>query len=193
VVYTPESYLHRPREKYGIPEDAFVYGLHQRNDPTISSTLNLEAFSRIVDDKVYFLILGGTDVHREYVSKNNIKNVVFVNFTSNVEEIHSFLSCLDVYTHCRQDGEVCSASIIEAMSHYKPVISYPGINMGHAEQIDGCGIMAYSLDEYSNAMVELKENRTLYSTLSERTKQKYHSLYDYRIVEDQIISLLNID
>ena len=191
VVYVPEQHSKSMREIYGIPKDAFVYGLHQRNDLTISSTLVLEAFSRLVEDGVYFALLGGTEIHKNYVRENGIKNVIFCDYTSDINEIHSFLDGLDVYTHCRIDGEVCSAAIIEAMSHYKPIVSYPGHNMGHAEQIDGCGIMTYSLEQYTDAMIKLRTDYNFYDELSQKTKEKYHSLYDFRLVENKIISLIN--
>lgn len=189
IVYTPETYTKTLRERYNIPSDAFVYGFHQRNDNSISSSVSLEAYSRIQDDNTYFAILGGADLHRDYVKYNNLKNVIFVDYTSNVNDIHDFLDGIDVYAHCRLDGEVCSASIIEAMYHKKPLISYPGLNMGHLEQLENCGKMTYSVDEYKIEMIKLR-NKEYYDEISERVKNKYYTFYDYKIVEKKLLNLL---
>jgi hypothetical protein len=134
-------------------------------------------------------MLGGTEVHQNFVNNNNLTNVIFANYTANVEEIHSFLNAIDVYAHCRIDGEVCSASIIEAMYHGKPVVSYPGVNMGHAEQIEGCGKMTYSVEEYSAEML-LLQNKEYYMEKSKKTKIKYISTYDFKYVENKLRGLL---
>jgi hypothetical protein len=188
IVYTPDNYTKDFRKKYNIPSDAFVYGFHQRNDNNISSTISLEAYSKIQDDNTYFALLGGAEVHKNYVSNYNLKNVIFADHTSNVNDINDFLDGIDVYAHCRVDGEVCSASIIEAMYHNKPLISYPGINMGHVEQLEDCGKMTYSVDEYKDEMIKLK-NKDYYNVMSEKVKQKYMKYYDYKIVEQKMIEL----
>jgi len=189
VVYVPDNHTKTFREKYNIPDDAFVYGFHQRNDITISSTISLESYSKVQEENVYFALLGGTELHQKFVKDNNIKNVVFVDYTSIVNDIHDFLSGIDVYTHCRLDGEVCSASIIEAMYHNKPIISYPGVNMGHAEQLEGCGVVAYSIPEYITEMENLK-NKEYYNQMSNKIKEKYSNRYDYNIIEEKIINLI---
>lgn len=189
IVTVPQSWSRNFRKKYGIPEDAFVYGLHQRNDNSISSDIALKAFSSIDKPNSYYVMLGGTDVHKNFVNNNKIKNVIFADYTSSVEEIHAFLSSIDVYAHCRVDGEVCSASIIEAMYHAKPVISYPGTNMGHAEQIEGCGKMTYSVEDYAKEMTSLQD-KEYYSIQSEKTKIKYETNYDYRLVENKLREII---
>ena len=110
-----------------------------------------------------------------------IKNIHFIKFASLMENIHDFISGIDVYTHARADGEVCSASIIEAMYHGKPVITHPAENMGHMEQIDGCGKMAYSVNEYAEEMRLLKDNKNYYTEKSEKTLIKYKKQYSYYI------------
>lgn len=190
VVYVPETYTKTFREKHNIPKDGFVYGLHQRNDNSISSTISLEAYKEIQKDNVYMAILGATDVHKNYVSNNNLSNVIYVDYTSNVNDINDFLDGIDVYTHCRKDGEVCSACIIEAMAHKKPIISYPGINMGHVEQLENCGKMAYSIDEYRDEMIKLTD-KNYYNSISDRIIEKYNKTYKYDIIEKKILNLIN--
>ena len=158
IVKVPEKKKSTIRSRLNIPEDAFVYGVHQASRPDIFSPISLEAYSRIETPNTYFLMLGGSQNHINLAKMLNIKNIYFINFTSSVDNIHDFIASIDVFAHARADGEVCSASIIEAMYHGKPVVSHPALNMGHLEQIDGCGKIAYSLEEYANELIELKNN-----------------------------------
>lgn len=188
-VPVPNKWSNSFREKNNIPEDAFVYGFHQRNDNNISSNISLACFSAIKIPNTYFTILGGSDKHRNFVKENNIKNVIFIDYTSSIDTIHEFLDGIDVYAHCRNDGEVCSAAIIEAMYHGKPVISAPGLNMGHVEQIENCGMMCYSTEEYLEQMIRI-HNKNYYDELTEKTKIKYYNNYDYKIVEKKFKELI---
>ncbi len=96
-----------------------------------------------------------------------------------------------MFAHSRSDGEVCSASIIEAMYHGKPVISHPALNMGHLEQIADCGKVANSLEEYVEEMNLLENNKDYYKEKSEKTLNKYEEKYNYVKVENQFIDLYN--
>jgi len=191
LVWTPKTWSKNLREKLNLPKNAFVYGFHQRNDDDISSTISLQAFSRIQNDETFFIILGGGNPHREFVQKNQLRNVIFLDYTSDVDIIHEFLDGIDVYTHCRNDGEVCSASIIEAMSHSKPVISYPGVNMGHIEQLEGCGKVTYSVEEYASEM-KLLQDLNYRKDVSQRIYSKYNTDYRYEVVKEKLLGIIGI-
>ena len=192
IVYVPDKWTISFREKHGIPKDAFVFGLHQAKG--VGSTIALEAFSKTKNKNMYYVILGGSDNHREYCRQNSIQNVIFVDPTSSVDEIHDFLDSIDVYAHCRVDGEVCSASITEAMYNKKPIISFigDGTNLGHVEQIEGCGKMTYSAEEYFNEMTQL-QNKNYYEEMAEKVWQKYSSTYCYKKVEQKFLNLIGED
>ena len=189
IVQIPDSYSKNFRNENNIPVNAFVYGFHQRDDESIASTVSLEAFSKIQMENRYFIILGGAQIHRDYVLSNNIKNVIFKDATASPQNIHSFINALDVYAHARKDGEVCSACIIEALSQGKPVISHVAQNMGHREQIEGCGQMCDSLGQYQEAMVMLQESRYLIPTCV-NAKLRYNERYEYSVVQNKILGLL---
>ena len=93
------------------------------------------------------------------------------------------------YEIARSDGEVCSAAIIEALYHEKPVISHPALNMGHKEQIEGCGKMVESVDQYASEMVCMEKNRNYYNGLSLKAGEKYKSKYSYDVVKDKILKV----
>lgn len=189
LVYVPDSFPVTTRGKYGIPEDAFVYGIHQRNDDGIFSPAALMAYSQIQNDNTYFLVLGGSSLYRKAAEQLNLKNVIFVDFSPDSKDIHDFLSALDAYAHARSDGEVCSASITEALYHGLPVITHPGQNMGHLEQIQGCGKMAYSVEEYAQEMIALRDNKSYREEKSHLAVQRYNDKYSYKTVEKTILDL----
>lgn len=189
IVKVPEKKPSNLRKLLNIEDDVFIYGFHQANRSDIFSPNSLAAYSQVQNDKTCFVILGGCQEHINTVKELKLKNVYFLEFTSSVEDIHEFLEGIDVYAHARSDGEVCSAAIIEAMYHGKPIISHPALNMGHVEQIEDCGKMAYSLEEYILEMKKLKDNKDYYLEKSEKTINKYQKNYDYRLIEKNIISL----
>jgi len=189
-VTVPATWTKTFREKNGIPADAFVYGLHQGKG--VGSLVSLQAFSSLVKSNCYCAFLGGSEIHRQYCRDNNIKNVIFVDATSSVNDIHDFLDGIDVFAHCRVDGEVCSAAIIESMYHEKPIISYigDGTNLGHVEQIKGCGTMTHSVEEYAQEMIKLQD-KNYYSDMSGRIRDKYRAVYDSKIVEKKLLQLID--
>jgi len=189
LVPIPENWTQTFREKHGIPADAFVYGLHQGKG--VASLVSLQAFASLNNPNCYFVLLGGSDEHRQYCKSNNIKNVVFCDATSSVNEIHDFLDSIDVYAHCRVDGEVASACIIEAMAHSKPIVSFigDGTNLGHLEQVEHCGRMTHSVQEYAQEMNKLQQSN-YYEEMSARVAHKYSTVYDYKLVEKKLLQLI---
>lgn len=189
IVYVPDVYSKKLREKFNIPDDAFVYGMHQRNDPGIFSPIPLLAYSHVETNNTYFVMLGGSDIHRQQALELKLKNIVFLDFSSNVDTIHEFLDGIDVYTHGRSDGEVCSASIIEAMYHGIPIVSHPGLNMGHVEQISDCGLIAYSLSDYIDELKRLRDDSNHYYEKHNKTLEKYNNNYYYKTIESKLLTL----
>ena len=188
IVEVPKKKESNLRKLLNIQEK-FVYGFHQATRSDIFSNISLLAYSKIQDDDTCFVILGGSQLYVDLAKQLNLKNVYFLDFTSCVEDIHEFLAGIDVFAHARSDGEVCSASIIEAMYHGKPVISHPALNMGHLEQIEDCGKMAYSVEEYAQEMKKLKDDKDYYAEKSEKTLIKYNEKYDFKKIESNIIHL----
>ena len=189
LISVPKKRKSNLRQKLGIPENAFVFGFHQGNRSEIFSPASLMAYSKIAHENNYFLIMGGAENHRDFANKMSNPNVRVLDHSSSVEEIHDFLSSIDVFAHARSDGEVCSAAIIEALYHEKPVISHPALNMGHKEQIEGCGKMVESVDQYACEMVCMEKNRNYYQGLSFKAGEKYKSKYSYDAVKDKILKV----
>lgn len=176
------------REKLGIPKDAFVYGFHQGNREDIFSPVSLWAYERMSYEDCYFIIMGGAEKHK-VLGRSIEKNIKFVDFSSDPLDIHRFLNTLDVFTHARADGEVCSAAIIEALSHGLPIISHPALNMGHVEQVNECGFIANTIERYRAAMELFKEDNVLRSGFSENAIAKYKDRYEYTLVMNKILEV----
>jgi len=176
------------RESIGVPADALVFGLHQA--PGVPSLVSLNAFSQIVRNNTYYVILGGDQQHRQFVQSQGIKNVIFLP-VSGVETVHAFLESIDVYAHCRRDGEVCSASLIEAMAHGKPIVSHygDGTNLGHLEQVRGIGAVTDSVGEYAAEMSKFFDTGYR-AELAKMTYERYLSVYEYSLVASRFRGLL---
>ena len=192
LVSVPKKKKSNLRKNLGIPEDAFVYGFHQRNDPALFAPYSLRAYSLISNKNNHFIILGGSQYHRLAAKEMNLSNIHFLNFSSSQEDIHGFLSSINVFAHSRIDGEVCSVAMIEAMYHGKPIITHPGtVSMGHLEQIKGCGYMANTVEEYANEMKRIENNKDYLEELAKKTLDKYSQDYSYEKVKQKIIDLYN--
>lgn len=189
IVYVPAIKSSTLRQRLNIPDDVFIYGFHQGNRGDIFSPNSLLAYKSVMSNKNAFVILGGCDQHKTMAKQLNLSNVHFLDFCSSTDDIHDFLEGIDVFAHARSDGEVCSAAIIEALYHGKPVISHPALNMGHLEQIEGCGRIAYNMDEYINEMTLLEKSKDYYQEKSELSVKRYKEKYDYKLVERQLKDL----
>lgn len=185
IIKIPDSWPKHFREQLNIPDDAFVCGLHQAAGVGVVDSLAAFYLSQSPND--WFVILGGSDVHRQFCSEHKIRNVIFIPATSDQNIIHGFLDCIDVYAHCRGDGEVCSASIIEAMAHGKPVVSIygSGPNFGHVSQLDGCGLVADSVDDYANKL-RMLHSLSCRGEFADKIRERYNTVYKHSVVSDKL-------
>jgi glycosyltransferase involved in cell wall biosynthesis len=174
------------RDQLDIPSDALVFGIHQREG--VGNNIALEAFCRAQIDNSFYIVLGGSKINRDNYKKDNI---LFLNHTSDTTMIHRFLRTLDVYAHCRTDGEVCSACIIEAMYHGLPIISHVGFgpNYGHLEQLECCGHVTNDVNDYTSVMSKMVDHEYR-DSLSEKVSAKYRYEYDYDSVVSKYLALL---
>ena len=99
------------------------------------------------------------------------------------------METIDIFAHARADGEVCSAAIIEALYHSKPVISHPSLNMGHVEQIEGCGKVVNTIQSYAEEMLAFEKNKEYRLKMSANAKKKYDIQYKYDTVINKIIDV----
>lgn len=189
IIPVPPKTTENLREFLGIPEDVFVFGMHQGNRGGLFHHMCLSAYKKIESNKNYFVMLGGNEDYRNYAQQLGIKNIKFIDATGDIDLIHKFLNTLNVFTHSRADGEVCSSAIIEALYHSLPVLSHPAGNMGHLEQIQGNGLVTSSVDEYATEMLKLQDNKDYYTEISINAYKKYDEKYNFKLLKQQYIDV----
>lgn len=165
---------------YGSKDQTVVYGMHQRPSDDIFSPIPLRAYARIENPKTRFLLMGGSIRYVEQAADLGLKSFRSVAFSSRPEDIDAFLDSLDVYAHGRNDGEVNSTAIAEALRAGLPVISHhSAFNVGHREIVSRCGVYAMSLDDYIAGFVKLAilKNRI---TLGEQARELFLRHYEQR-------------
>ena len=167
----------------------FVFGMHQRDDIHIFSPVPLEAYDEIQSDDTAFLILGGSSNHRKQAKDYQLKNVKFLDTTSDINLIHKFLNTLNVYAHGRSDGEQCSSSIIEGLSHSLPMISHTAPSMGQLEQIGDAGEVVDGYEEYAQVMKKMIHNKGYYVDCKINSEKRYKEIYDVPSIMKKFIEL----
>ena len=182
--YGDESY----REEYGW-ENKCVFGMHQRVDNHIFSPIPLEAYDEIQTDDTAFLILGGSVNYQKQAKDMGLKNVKFIESTSDLNVIHKFLNTLNVYAHGRSDGEQCSSSIIEGLSHSLPMISHTAPSVGQIEQIGNAGKVVEDYEEYSQVMLDLMNDTKYYNECVKNASIQYNTVYNVDSIVNEFISL----
>ena len=182
--YDTTSYI----EEFGW-EDKFVFGMHQRDDIHIFSPIPLEAYDEIQSDDTAFLILGGSSNHRKQAKDYQLKNVKFLDTASDIALIHKFLNTLNVYAHGRSDGEQCSSSIIEGLSHSLPTISHSAPSMGQVEQIGDAGKVVDGYEEYSEVMKKMMNNKNYYVECKLNAEKRYREIYDVPSIISRFVEL----
>ena len=179
------------RSKWDIPRDKFIFGMHQAPRRGLFSSVPLDAYLSIQSENNFFAMLGGTEEHSNYAKQIGVKNFLRIPAVSSSGEVNSFLSCLDVYSHGRSDGEVCSSAIIEAMANSLPIITHPSnINNGHITQIEGCGFIAKSPKEYTQYMATLESIKEVRNLSSIATKAKYEERFEFVQCRAMLLKLI---
>ena len=169
----------------------FNFGMHQRPDEGIYSPILLDAYSLIENQSTQMLILGGAQKYRQQAAKLNLKNIKFFDATGDIRRIHEFLSCLNVYTHARKDGEQCSSAIIEAMSHGLPFVSHEAPSMGHIDQIGNAGEVVKTHDDYATLMKKMHHDNDYYKECSANSIDQYKTSYSLPSIINNYVKIYN--
>lgn len=188
-IIIPDVNLSDLKSQLGL-EGKFIYGFHQRNDNAIFSEIPLKAFKEVQNDLNAFILLGGGDLYKKQAEQLGLENVYFLEHTSNINQVHSFLKMLDVYAHGRRDGELNSTAIAEAMHYGKPIVSHTSTEFnGHVECISNAGFVLKTVSEYAGKLQEIEQDKNLYNNLSNNAKKQFEKLYDYETQMNNIISI----
>ena len=96
---------------------------------------------------------------------------------------------LDVYAHGRSDGEQCSSSIIEGMSHSLPLISHSAPSMGQKEQIGDAGRVVDGYEDYAEEMNRLIKDKDYYNQCMNNSGRRYKEIYNVPSIISKFIKL----
>ena len=186
----PEKTNNNLKEVLGIPQDAFVYGLHQRANDGIYSPVALNAFSKLNDENSWFILMGGSSEYSKQAKTLGIKNFIQLEYSGDLSKLDLFLNTLDVYAHARADGETFGLAIAEAMSYGLPVISHTAPAMGHVHTIRSAGFVCNSEEEYLNIMKKYKNNEdNVYINCSQAAIKIYKEDYDVNSIVNKITQI----
>lgn len=143
-----------------------VFGMHQRPDDGIYSSMPLEAYSRVEsffdepDNQIGFVIMGGSRLYQQQAKELGLKNFEHVPESGDYEDILSFLENIDVFAHGRADGETYGMAIAEAIYCGLPIISHAAPAMGHWETMSGCGAMTTDVVGYANNIMRFSDKQS---------------------------------
>lgn len=162
------------RKKYGLASDLFIVAflgafIHRKGADRVS-----EAILKTEDDKIKGIFIGKVQDGNADCSPKKDSSVFIGALPHN--KVVDYLNCADVFVlPTLQEG--CSNAIIEAMACGLPVISsdrsfnYDILNSRNSILIDPLNI-----DEIKDAILTLKNNSKLLSSLSEEAYKKAQSL-----------------
>ena len=169
------------RKELEIPMGAIVAGFHQRPDNNTASDIPLKAFAKIQQDNWHFIIMGGGEIYRQWAKELNLKNIHFLEASSDPLKISSFLNTLDIFAHGRKDGETFGTVFAEAMMHGLPCLShFTGIADAQKDTMNNGGLFAQDLADYTNKLKNLFESDDLRKKLGDFGKdyaEKNYTVY----------------
>jgi glycosyltransferase involved in cell wall biosynthesis len=137
------------RAELGIPRDRFVIGRCGRNADDIHDPISLNAYKEIENEGTMFLSLSSPPKMIKQARDLQIKNIRFLEPSTDDLFLSKFYNTLDVFAHARNDGETFGCVIAEAMMHGKPVVTHRSVmRNAQTELVDpSCGFIA-DRDDY---------------------------------------------
>lgn len=154
------------REKYHIPENAFVYGFIGRITRDKGINELMAAYRELSKESdVHLLIAGPSEIEDSRVDSDlydwaqNCRNVIFTGYTSNVEKI---LSAMDVYV-LPSYREGFGMGVVEAEAMGVPVIvtDIPGPTDAIINEKTGVIVHKADVDSLLEKMKMMHENRDI--------------------------------
>lgn len=185
VIYYP---IPKPNLAYGglrntlqIPSNHIVLGRIGR--PTEFSPIALEAFKRLQPIDATYLIVAPAPEAVQYVSQNEIPNVIFLPATNDDHWIGQFHNSIDIFAHYREGGESFGAALAESMSYGNPVVShYSGFNAQEEIIADG-GYVVNTVDEYAQCLKILIDDYDVWEDISNKAAKRAKDFRQKKIVK----------
>ena len=175
------------RERFGIPEDAYVIVQVGRITPEKGLHLFVEALSQIasVHSNIYGLIVGDTKVYgdagylqtlQEHVRQLELNNKI--NFTGYVGDIESVYGVADLLVQ-PSTAEPFGRTLIEAMAMSLPVVATRAGGAVEVVEDRATGLLVPPNDvsELAQAILGLMENRALAGQMGQAGRERAERLF----------------
>jgi glycosyltransferase involved in cell wall biosynthesis len=184
-----EHQRHKWREKYGIPENAFVFV----NVASFSSVKNQQLLVRAFGEALKFfpssflVLVGDGETHQEIsglVKELDILNKVFL--TGKTLDVAQILSASDCFV-LSSLWEGLPISVLEAMAEGKPIIS---TNVGAIPELitnreNGLLVPVGDGSRFAAAMIEMCKNPLSAAEMGKRGRQTIEQRFDVRNMAEQ--------
>ncbi|ANE55601.1 MULTISPECIES: glycosyltransferase family 4 protein [Methylomonas] len=175
------------RQKYHIPEDAYVVGLVGLLIPWKGQDLFIDA-AKILKEQIPNLkmpIIGGTPDDcieyenrlRERVTTEDLENIIV--FTGHTDKMEAVYNGLDIVVSASTDPEPLGTVVIESMAMGRPVV---GPNHGGAaemleERTTGLLFKAKDHRDFCDAVLRVFNDNSLADQLGKNAKQKAFEMF----------------
>lgn len=165
------------RAKLGYGDDDFIVGMVARLEHGKGHEYFIEAakFCKENNPEIKFLIVGdGCEMQKLKAAAQGLDNVKFLGFVDNVSEI---MNILDANVNCSYISETSSLSLSEGMSvGAVPIVSNCG---GNSFMAKDCGIVFPKKNHraLAEALIFLSKNPKKKKNLSDKAKQRFHSVF----------------
>lgn len=182
------------RRKLKVAENIVLVGIVANLEDRKGVIYAIKAFEKLKDQKNLLLMIEGEGVLRselvEYVAKNDVKNVVFIERQKN---IMNFINAIDVFLLPSIANEDFPNVILEAMSYGKAVIGtkIAGIPEQISHMKDGILINPESIDEIVESVLILSQDITLREKLGNEAKIKFDRNFTADAAVKRYIDLYN--
>lgn len=158
--------------------------------PTTFMIPYLKAYKKIEDKDTLFLALSPPPKMVREAQEMGIKNIRFIDPSTDDIFLSKFYNTLDVLAHARADGETFGCVIAEAMIHGKPVVTHMSdIRNAQAELVDeSCGFVANQHDykAYAAFMKSLMFDKTLRLKMGETARRKAMANFEAETVTKKL-------
>lgn len=186
------------REKYGIPQDAFVYGFVGRLNKDKGINELVEAYDQIAKKKpdAYLMLVGDKDdanpISKD--SENRIASMDRIVATGGVPggEVYIYMSAFDVLVHPTY-REGYGKVLQEAMGMRIPIVTTNVI--GPCEVVDGgkYGLLVEAKDANAleKGMIDIADNEELRKLLIKKGRERAEKYYDRPIMLNNTLLEIN--
>jgi glycosyltransferase involved in cell wall biosynthesis len=180
------GWRHEYRQKYGMPEDATVFGYCGRITRDKGLNELFGAFREIVDvqNRDAYLMIVGTNDNAETIDKEllawakDCKNVIFTGYTKDVAQHYSALDVFASLSYREGFGLV----VIEAAGMGVPgiVTDCPGQKDTIEDRITGISVPAYNIDKVVDAMNFCIENPEKVTEMGKNARKAVEEKYEQK-------------